>query len=242
VSASSRARFAEVVRAEQVDLGLACLLIGAELEPDLSVEAGLAALDSLAAQVPTGRGPADALRAVLGGFHGEPSDYGDLRSSLLDEVLRRRRGLPILLSVLWCEVAGRCGLPAACLGKPGHVLALVGDEVVDPFAGGAVLDVDPSPVMTANDVLLRVLDNIRLLTSRQGRSLEATRTRLWATELALLLPRHPLDLRRERGELLVRTGSFGEGAAELEAFAQIAPPESAAAALSSARQARARLN
>ena len=66
-----------------------------------------------------------------------------------------------------------------------------------------------------------MLTNVRALTARQGRSLEAARTRLWACELSLLLPRHPLELRRERGELLVRLGSHLEGAAELEEFASL---------------------
>jgi hypothetical protein len=180
---------------------------------------------------------------VLSPFRGFPEDYDDLRSSLLHEVLRRRRGLPILLSVVWTEVARRCGWPAACLGRPGHVLAAVGDVVVDPFAGGALRPVAPEPVLDANDLLLRVLTNVRALAARQGPSLEAVRTRLWATELSLLLPRHPLALRRERGELLVRSGAFAEGARELELYAEVEPAEeSADAARSTARLARARLN
>lgn len=240
---ASRDRFAEVVRGERVDVALACLLLGAEVEPDLDVTGPLAVLADLAAAVPPGPPPHEALRTALGDFHGDASDYDDLRSSLLHEVLRRRRGLPILLSVVWCDVATRAGIPAVCLGRPGHVLALVDDVVVDPFHGGVVRLVEPAPVLDANDLLLRVLTNIRVLAGRQGRSLESTRTRLWATELSLLLPRHPLDLRRERGELLVRTGAYAEGAAELEEFAAAVPSEEAAsAALRTARLARARLN
>lgn len=243
MTAASRARFAEVVRSEPVDVALACLLIGAETEPDLDIPAWQAELDALAWEVPTGPPPHEALRAVLGRFHGAAEDYDDLRSSLLHEVLRRHRGLPILLSVVWTEVARRCGVPAACLGRPGHVLALVGDVVVDPFHGGVVRLVEPEPVLDPNDLLLRILTNIRVLAGRQGRSLDSARTRLWATELSLLLPRHPLDLRRERGELLVRTGSFLEGARELEAYADVAPSsESAESALTTARLSRARLN
>ena len=64
-------------------------------------------------------------------------------------------------------------------------------------------------------------------------------------ELSLLLPRHPLGLRRERGELLVRTGDHLGGAAELEAWAEVvesADPEAAEAARRGARLARSRLN
>ncbi|MBC7375530.1 MAG: transcriptional regulator, partial [Frankiales bacterium] len=73
----ARARFAEVVRSEPVDLGLACLLVGGEVEPDLDVDVSLTARGALAPavrrQVPRGSSPAAAavgLRAVLGEFAG----------------------------------------------------------------------------------------------------------------------------------------------------------------------------
>ncbi|MCW2777098.1 MAG: putative transcriptional regulator, partial [Frankiales bacterium] len=75
--------------------------------------------------------------------------------------------------------------------------------------------------------------------------LESTRTRLWAAELSLLLPRHPVALRRERGELLVRLGDHLGGAAELEAYATVvedADPVQAETARREAGLARSRLN
>jgi hypothetical protein len=68
---------------------------------------------------------------------------------------------------------------------------------------------------------------------------------LWATELSLLLPRHPLALRRERGELLVRLGEHLAGAAELERYADIVEDSDegqASQCRREARQARAQLN
>jgi regulator of sirC expression with transglutaminase-like and TPR domain len=244
VTFGSRARFAEVVHAEPVDVGLACLLVGAEVDPHLDVDASLAQLDALAARVPATGLPHERLRAVLGDFRGAPEDYDDLRSSLLHEVLERRRGLPVLLAVVWCEVARRAGIPAVCLGLPGHVLVSVDGVVVDAFAGGEVRpDVPPEPELTGAELLLRILTNIRALTSRQARTLETSRTRLWATELSLLLPRHPLALRREHGELLVRLGDHVRGAEELETYAEAVPDEDEAeSARRAARLARSRLN
>lgn len=271
---SARRRFADVVRAEPVDVGLACLLVGAEVEPDLDVDDGLRRLDDLAAaarpEVPRRAGPreaAEGLRRALGGvagFAGSDEDYGDVRSSLLHEVLRRRRGLPLLLSVVWTEVAARLGVPAYAVALPGHVVVGIGDPddvfvVVDPFDAGRVLDdadvdallrrVGATPddlrPVPAVDLLLRLLTNVRVLASRLPPSLEAARTRLWATELSLLLPRHSLELRRERGELLVRLGDHLGGARELEEFAGAvgdAQPEAAETARREARSARARLN
>jgi hypothetical protein len=69
--------------------------------------------------------------------------------------------------------------------------------------------------------------------------------RLWAVELSLLLPRHPVALRRERGELLVRLGDHLGGAEELETYALVvdgSDEQAADAARREARQARAQLN
>lgn len=252
MSARSRAQFASAVHSEPVDTVRACLLIGCEVEPDLQLDPSYQVLDRLAASVRlSSRAPADAAHALQralaqeAGFGGREADYEDLRSSLLHEVLRRGRGLPILLSVVWTEVAARVGLPAVCLGLPGHVMVCLGDPdgdhvVVDPFHGGVVRDVSPHPVLEGNDLVLRVLSNIRALTAR---SYESARTRLWATELSLLLPRHPLELRRERGELLIRLGAYSAGAVELEAYAGVVPDDTVAEqARRSARLARARMN
>ena len=243
MSAASRERFAEIVRSPDCDVAEACLLVACEVEPDLRVTDWLVELDVLAATVTTR--DVGGLQRALGAFHGEPADYEDLRSSLLPSVLQRRRGLPILLSVVWTSVAGRLGMSASSLGLPGHVLTLVDGTVVDAFSGGAVVQAPHEPVLDPAALLLRVLTNIRALTARQGWSLDTVRTRLWATELSLLLPRHPVELRREQGELLLRLGAFTAGARALEDYAEVvedATPAEAEEARRQARQGRARLN
>ena len=277
MTAASRARFAEVVRAEPVDLGLACLLVGAEVDPELDVDLPLALLDAHAtaarAHVPARARPrqaAEGLRVALGeqaGFAGFAEDYADLRGSLLHEVVLRQRGLPLTLSVVWVEVATRLGVAAYPVALPGHVVVGIGDPddehvLVDPFAGGRLLHLDEVQARvraalgrgaTDDDLrpaapdalLLRLLTNVRALTARQDRLLEGARTRLWAVELSLLLPRHPLSLRRERGELLVRLGDHLAGAAELASLALVledADPVQAEAVRREAALARSRLN
>ena len=280
MNAANRERFAAVVRAEEVDLALACLLIGAEEDPELDPVPWLAELDRLAelageSMPASPSDPADlaaGLAVALGenaGFGGSVWDYSDLRSSLLHEVLRRKRGLPILLSVVWLEVARRLEVPAYGVGLPGRFVVGVGaadgDHVlVDPFRGGRRLTyqrlcelvaahrapdaadspaVDPSALHPAEPVtiLLRVLANIRLWAAEPQR----IRTRLWAVELSLLLPHHPAELRRERGLLLHRIGEFAAAADDLEAYAHAVRPtdEELAAKLDiQARLTRARLN
>jgi regulator of sirC expression with transglutaminase-like and TPR domain len=246
VTAASRARFAEVVRTEPVDVGLAALLIGVEVEPMLDIDASLAVLDGLAGLCPA----ADlaGLQLALATFGGAEEDFEDLRSSLLPDVLRRQRGLPLLLSIVWVEVAKRLGVPASYARVPGRIVVVIGeveDEhvVVDPFTT-RILDTVVEPV-GPHELLLRLLTNIRALTARQPRSLDAARTRLWAVELSLLVPTHPLELRRERGELFVRLGGHLDGAMELEKYAALVEDvdePTAEACRREARQARARLN
>ncbi|MFE5852829.1 transglutaminase-like domain-containing protein [Streptomyces sp. NPDC056500] len=274
-----RERFAEEARAERPDLSLLCLLLGAVADPSLD-EAGLDAaqieLDRLAGLVPYDvKGPhewAAALAALLGGrhgFHGTSDDYQRLESSLLHTVLQRRRGLPILLSVVWIEVARRAGAPVYGVALPGHFVVGFGDPqehtdlnaqvLADPFAGGNPLTgmdaellvveatgapLRPEMLSAAQplDVVLRILNNIRSWAS--GRP-DRTDVALWAVELSLLLPSHPAKLRYERAQLLLQRGDFLTGAAELDAYAEVVAavePETAQTLRGRARAARARLN
>ncbi|MEU8790963.1 transglutaminase-like domain-containing protein [Streptomyces sp. NPDC048643] len=244
-----RRRFAEEARAERPDLALLCLLVGAAADGTLD-EAGIDAaqieLDELAGRLPFRPGGprswATALAELLGGrcgFRGLPVDYQRLDSSLLHTVLRRRRGLPILLSVVWMEVARRAGAPVYGVALPGHFVVGFGPPeeqvLADPFDGGRVLagadaellvagatgaPLDPSMLSPAEplDVVLRILNNIRAwATARPERSDVA----LWAVDLSLLLPSHPARLRYERAQLLVQRGDFLTGAAELDAYADV---------------------
>jgi len=79
------------------------------------------------------------------GFAGDEDDYYDPRNVLLGPLLERRKGMPILLSVLWMEVGRRAGIPVAGIGLPGHFIVRVGPPpgtLADPFAGGVPLTVD----------------------------------------------------------------------------------------------------
>lgn len=280
MSEESRARFHAEARAECPDPVLLCLLAGVEADPradpDEVVAAAEAVLGRLADTVRRAMGERDPvgpaaqaalLAAVLAGrerFHGRPSDYNRLDSSLLSAVLKRRRGLPIMLSLVWSAVAERAGLTVRGVALPGHFVVAVGEPgcgqvLVDPFHGGRTLTLDEAAELVAAatgtalteemlapaqplDLVLRVLGNIRTWAASRP---EHARTQLWATDLALLLPRHPAQLRLERAEILVRVGDFLGGAAEMESYAAILDtfdPDSAARVRLEARAARHRLN
>ncbi|MGW1981105.1 transglutaminase family protein [Streptomyces collinus] len=272
-SAELRRRFGEEARSERPDLSALCLLIGAEADGSLD-EAGIDAaqveLDGLAGRLPFRPGGprawADAVCGLLGerlGFHGTPADYQRLESSLLHEVLRRRRGLPILLSVVWLEAARRAGAPVYGVALPGHFVVGFGPErdqvLVDPFDGGRVLTgtdaellvagatgapLEPSMLVPAEplEVVQRILNNIRAWAAARP---ERSDVALRAVELSLLLPSHPARLRYERGQLLVQRGEFVAGAAELDAYAHLIEVVDEPAALrvrQQAETARAMLN
>ncbi|MEU7577978.1 transglutaminase-like domain-containing protein [Streptomyces sp. NPDC041068] len=273
-----RRLFAAEAGASRPDLALLCLLIGTEADPSLD-EAGIDAasrlLDRLAEQAAPGhrsrrsddpRAWASALAELLGGrcgFKGRPGDYQRLESSLLHQVLRRRRGLPILLSVLWMEVARRAGATVHGVALPGHFVVGFGpldDQVLaNPFDGGRVLtgtDVEllvtaatgappvPSMLRPAQplDIVGRILNNIRAWAAPRPEHADVS---LWAIELSLLLPSPPPRLHYERAQLLVQSGNFLVGARELDTYAeQIAAEEPATAdqARRQAVRARAMLN
>lgn len=77
------------------------------------------------------------------GLRGNTANYADPRNSYLNEVLDRRVGIPISLSVIYLEIGRQLGLPVAGVGLPGHfIVAVEGDSgpvYLDPFHGGTTL-------------------------------------------------------------------------------------------------------
>ena len=135
-------------------LAEAALLIAAEEYPALDVAAWLARLDALGARarerVPP-RGDADQTAAALTrllvedyGLRGNDADYYDPRNSFLNEVLERRLGIPLTLSLVYMDVGARAGGAVRGVGLPGHfVVRLERGEtarLLDPFNGGRPLD------------------------------------------------------------------------------------------------------
>jgi regulator of sirC expression with transglutaminase-like and TPR domain len=95
----------------------------------------------------TAKERADALSEVIAGefrFHGDRAGYDDPANADLMEVIDRRLGLPVSLSILYVAAARRTGWEADALNTPGHVLVRIGPDtspaLVDPFAGGSLVD------------------------------------------------------------------------------------------------------
>lgn len=139
-------RFAALVGGDPfaVPLDESALQLSAVLQPSLDVIGWLATLDELAASCPTPT-RSGVIAHVCGelGFSGDRTTYGEWRNSCLDQVIAKRRGIPITLSLVVIEVGRRVGVPLVGVGMPAHFL--VGDPndpewFADPFDGGVELD------------------------------------------------------------------------------------------------------
>ena len=254
------ARFTELVKGPEDELALdqAALLIAAHAQPHLDVDTELEELDRLAAGI--AERSLDGWRRHLFvdlGFSGNVKRYYDPANSFLNEVVRRRRGLPITLSVLGIEVGRRIGLRLEGVGMPGHFLLRHGPELfVDPFDAGRLLDrpgcverfravngarahfhpayLDP---VGPRAILGRMLNNLKSVYTGRGDIAALS----WVFELRMALPgASPLE-GREWARVLGATGRLREAADELEALAQLLP-EHEESLLSEAFAFRARLN
>lgn len=100
-------------------------------------------LAEVSAEAGTAAERATALSQVFSeefGFTGDAETFDAPANADLIEVIDRRRGLPVSLSILYVSAARRLGWPAYILDMPGHVLVLIGEPdeavVIDPFRGG----------------------------------------------------------------------------------------------------------
>jgi regulator of sirC expression with transglutaminase-like and TPR domain len=137
------ARWKALVQSPEADLPLdqAALLIAAHATGRVDVARQLRHLDEVAAGCgqDTVEGLVEWLFSDLG-LRGDTEHYNDPRNSYLDQVLERRLGIPISLSVVVIEVGRRVGISLEGVGMPGHFLVQpagrAGDEaLLDPFSG-----------------------------------------------------------------------------------------------------------
>lgn len=253
-------RFAALVRGPEARcrLDVGALLIAAHARRDLDIAAELARIDALAAACPDGG--VDALVAHMAGelgFRGDRDDYSDPRNSLLDQVLDRRLGIPITLSLLLIEMGRRRGVPLVGVGMPGHFLVRSADDpdaFADPFnqrrldrAGCVELFRSvhgPRPAFSERflepvgprAVLARMLTNLQRSFVGRGDRAGA----LWAQCLRVLVPGTTVADRRQLAAMLAANGRFDAAAVELDAIAE--DGSGGARDRHAARALRARLN
>ena len=146
-------QFSDAADSDDLDLTQMALLIALSEYPNLDLQLEQQSLDSLASgashrlddeKEPLAR--ANMLSEYLFdevGFSANQEDYYDPRNSYLNEVLERRVGIPITLSLLYIEVGKRLEMDLEGVGMPGHFLVRVKsgpeDILVDPFHRGIIV-------------------------------------------------------------------------------------------------------
>jgi regulator of sirC expression with transglutaminase-like and TPR domain len=252
-AAEARGRFTAEVSKPDAELSLAraALLVGKEEEPrGWDVARCLARLDELGeearARVLRGGARVEALNRYLfdeQGFAGNVADYYDPRNSMLHQVLGRRLGIPITLSIVYMEVGARAGLRVDGVALPGHFVV----RAYEPEGGEGVL-VDPYNQKVTNleecqhrldgiydgavkigeehlraagkrEILARVLGNLKAVYVHA----QLFRRALAAVERTLLVTPHDLDERRDRGMLLAQLNRMHEAVADTQTYLNLAP-------------------
>jgi regulator of sirC expression with transglutaminase-like and TPR domain len=229
-------RFAALVAgpAPGPPLDLGALAIAAGADPELDPAWTLGELDRIAAGL-------DSVEALLNrvfveeGFAGDTDNYYDPRNSLLPDVLARRRGIPITLSVVCIEAGRRAGIAVEGIGMPGHFLIRpAGTQAYqDPFTGspldlagcealfrgatGATEDVPFGPhlltVAPPKAILARILENLRAVYRAAARLADLE----WVLRMRLELPGAGDAVVAELGEVLAAQGRWLQGAELLQA-------------------------
>ena len=163
--AEARRQLREYAAGEITNANLArgALLFALEDYPQLDVDEMLARLDDLAARAMRRGSPGEPPIFRLGhlhaemfdvdGYRGDSDHYYDPRNVYLNEVIQRKLGIPISLSIIFLHAASKMGLNAAGVGLPGHYIVKVQFELnevyVDPFHDGSTLTVPEISEMLA---------------------------------------------------------------------------------------------
>ena len=228
-----------------LDAAEVAMLLAADEYADLSIETHVHLIDLLAAELsPQLHGTLETRVATLAeflfeekGFQGNGTDYYDPCNSYLNQVLERRLGIPITLSVLAMAVGNRAGLNVYGVGLPGHFIAKAaeGDEEVlfDPFNGGQLLTpaacselieavtgralelapgiFDATPLGL---IIMRMLNNLKTIYLRNEDFPRAVRT----MERLLILAPDDVFQRRDLGVSLIRVDRPGAAVEHLTAY------------------------
>jgi regulator of sirC expression with transglutaminase-like and TPR domain len=246
---SSRHQFAEMLQQPDpaMDLGRASLLIACEEYPELDVPRYLGRLDALAAALRVRledlrpRAVIAALNRLLfeeEGFQGNTEDYYDPRNSFLNDVLDRRKGIPITLSAVYMEVGRRAGMDVEGVSLPGHFVVRAEGLLVDPFHGGTILSTDDCqqrldriyggrlklvPEMLGpcarKDILARMLQNLKAIYVKAEDYTRALRV----VELLLHVHTDGVEDLRDRGLLHAALDCYALAARDLEDYLERTP-------------------
>jgi regulator of sirC expression with transglutaminase-like and TPR domain len=239
-------------QSEPFNLAEAALYIAQETYPDLQIEVSLNALDEMAETIrdhlPQERYPLKTIQTINRhlfetlGFCGNRQDYYDPRNSFLNDVLERRTGIPITLSLVYLEVAQRLGFPMVGINFPGHFLIRPQQEdmeiYVDPFHQGEILFPQDCQaklevmygqkvelreaffdVIEPRQFLVRLLTNLKHIYLNQGQLKDCLAV---SERLLLINPTAVVEL-RDRGLLYYQLGRWVEARQDFQDYLEQSP-------------------
>ena len=236
---------------EQIEVPVGALLIAKDAYPELDITVYLEKLDQMGEEAKAQIGGTTDLSAQIAdlnhylfekqGFSGNDEDYYDPRNSYLNDVLDRKLGLPITLSIVYIEVGNRIGLRLVGIGFPGHFLVKQKGEYsetfIDPFEQGKILtkrDLNEKLQMmpmtqgeqmrpeflqelTNKQTLVRVLRNLLAIYLKDKAYERAARV---GEQITWLAPKSALDY-RDLGYLYYQIDSYGRSLRAFEKYLEL---------------------
>lgn len=237
---------------QEIELASSALLVARFEYPDLEERLYLEQLDELAERLhsrigsmPPSQAVAEQIASLLfeeEGFQGNRAHYYDPKNSFLNEVMDRKLGIPITLSILFIEVGRRVGLKTYGIAFPGHFLAgLVTPDariVVDPFHKGQILSMRDCRLLLESfgiqglsfqwewlnpvwpkEILARLMRNLKLIFVQTKDYVKALTMIDW---ILLLQPDSAMDF-RDRGFLYEALDDPHRAAQDLERYLMLEP-------------------
>ncbi|TBR10217.1 MAG: tetratricopeptide repeat protein [Candidatus Nitrosotenuis sp.] len=173
------------------------------------------------------------------GFKGDVDDYYDPKNNFLNEVLDKKSGIPITLSIIYVEVAKRIGIDLTITGFPSHVVVKYNEEMIlDPFGGGRLLDMeDLNEILYQNfeeeiefspefldelpedKILIRILRNLKSSYAQSYAYEKAMR----CTNMILAVEPESPDEIRDKGILEERMLNYEKALIYLNKYLELAP-------------------
>ena len=250
-----RERLTEIGKADDgdIDLGLAALSLASGQRPGVPLEPYQRHLDGLARDVRAYAGGTEpdvgldlrieALVQIIVrryGYGGTDAVFDDLDAANLMRVIDSRSGLPVAIGILFIVTARALGWDISGLDFPGRFLVRLEAggtrKILDPFAGGAVVEapdmrdmfkavagnhVELTPghyrAMSNRGILLRLQGNIKIRLLRGERWDDA----LEVIETMLLFAPSEAELWREAGLLHNRLDHVGGAVRALEEYLRL---------------------
>lgn len=239
---------------EQIDLAEAALLVATHQYPELDIPANLARIAAMAGELAARIEPQATVTQRISalnhylfdelGFGPNAENYYDPRNSCLNDVIERRLGIPITLSLLYIEVGTRIGLPLQGVSFPGHFLVKCaveeGTVILDPYAAGASLGMADlqnrlrevrggevsraivSSLLVAaekREIILRLLRNLKAIYLRAQQLTLALPIMDW---IVIVAPEQVPEL-RDRGMIYQELDCFRAAIADFQRYLELFP-------------------